>query len=174
MKPYESWKNIVETDMSEEQYARFWKEYLKKEENIYKQLLPQDNGISGNIQTLAKLFGVEELTFTGFLDGINTSLTESLDLEALELDTDLVLDLDYEKLYFNMHDAKAKWLYSIKDWDRLLTQEQRKEIKSAYRQSVMAVKKVKIGRNDPCPCGSGKKYKKCCMLKDEAEIISPQ
>jgi uncharacterized protein YecA (UPF0149 family) len=21
----------------------------------------------------------------------------------------------------------------------------------------------KIGRNDPCPCGSGKKYKKCCL-----------
>jgi preprotein translocase subunit SecA len=26
----------------------------------------------------------------------------------------------------------------------------------------------KVGRNDPCPCGSGKKYKKCCMLKDES------
>jgi preprotein translocase subunit SecA len=25
---------------------------------------------------------------------------------------------------------------------------------------------VKIGRNDPCPCGSGKKYKKCCLLKE--------
>ena len=24
----------------------------------------------------------------------------------------------------------------------------------------------KIGRNDPCPCGSGKKYKNCCMLKN--------
>jgi preprotein translocase subunit SecA len=23
----------------------------------------------------------------------------------------------------------------------------------------------KVGRNDPCPCGSGKKYKKCCLLK---------
>ena len=23
-------------------------------------------------------------------------------------------------------------------------------------------KPVKVGRNDPCPCGSGKKYKKCC------------
>ena len=23
-------------------------------------------------------------------------------------------------------------------------------------------KKYKVGRNDPCPCGSGKKYKKCC------------
>ena len=28
------------------------------------------------------------------------------------------------------------------------------------------VKKVKVGRNDPCPCGSGKKYKSCCMDKD--------
>ncbi len=27
----------------------------------------------------------------------------------------------------------------------------------------------KIGRNDPCPCGSGKKYKKCCLEKDERE-----
>ncbi|MFZ1404770.1 MAG: SEC-C metal-binding domain-containing protein, partial [Anaerolineae bacterium] len=24
-----------------------------------------------------------------------------------------------------------------------------------------------VGRNDPCPCGSGKKYKKCCLKKDE-------
>ncbi len=28
-------------------------------------------------------------------------------------------------------------------------------------------KKKKVGPNDPCPCGSGKKYKKCCKLKDE-------
>ena len=27
---------------------------------------------------------------------------------------------------------------------------------------------AKIGRNDPCACGSGKKYKKCCMASDEA------
>ena len=26
-----------------------------------------------------------------------------------------------------------------------------------------------VGPNDPCPCGSGKKYKKCCMQKDKAE-----
>ncbi len=31
------------------------------------------------------------------------------------------------------------------------------------------VKKVKIGANDPCPCGSGKKYKQCCRDKDEAK-----
>jgi hypothetical protein len=27
---------------------------------------------------------------------------------------------------------------------------------------------MKVGRNDPCPCGSGEKYKKCCLQKDEA------
>ncbi|MED4986482.1 SEC-C metal-binding domain-containing protein, partial [Geobacillus stearothermophilus] len=28
-----------------------------------------------------------------------------------------------------------------------------------------------IGRNDPCPCGSGKKYKKCCMNKQQEREI---
>jgi len=28
--------------------------------------------------------------------------------------------------------------------------------------------KKKIGRNEPCPCGSGKKYKKCCALANES------
>lgn len=32
----------------------------------------------------------------------------------------------------------------------------------------------KVARNDPCPCGSGKKYKKCCMKKDEEQSISSQ
>lgn len=30
----------------------------------------------------------------------------------------------------------------------------------------------KIGRNDPCPCGSGKKYKACCLLKQEQKMTS--
>jgi len=36
----------------------------------------------------------------------------------------------------------------------------RKRIKRRERNSKIS--KVKVGRNDPCPCGSGKKYKKCC------------
>ena len=30
-------------------------------------------------------------------------------------------------------------------------------------------KKIKVGRNDPCPCGSGKKYKKCCLPKEQTK-----
>ncbi|MDH4619307.1 SEC-C domain-containing protein [Brevibacillus sp. AY1] len=32
---------------------------------------------------------------------------------------------------------------------------------------------MNIGRNAPCPCGSGKKYKKCCLSKDELRGFSP-
>jgi len=34
------------------------------------------------------------------------------------------------------------------------------------------IKKEKVGRNDPCPCGSGKKYKKCCLGKEEYTSFS--
>jgi len=36
------------------------------------------------------------------------------------------------------------------------------------KQPVRLKQKDKVGRNDPCPCGSGKKYKKCCMAKQRA------
>ena len=29
------------------------------------------------------------------------------------------------------------------------------------------------GRNDPCPCGSGKRYKRCCLDKDQAAALAP-
>ena len=42
-----------------------------------------------------------------------------------------------------------------------------------YKVDVLLDSKVQIamakpGRNDPCPCGSGNKYKKCCLPKEEA------
>ena len=42
--------------------------------------------------------------------------------------------------------------------------------RTSLRSSVQPVRKEhKVGPNDPCPCGSGKKYKKCCMQKDKLE-----
>lgn len=37
-------------------------------------------------------------------------------------------------------------------------------------KSSKIIKSTKIGRNEPCPCGSGKKYKKCCGLKHSVKI----
>ncbi|MCD4714205.1 MAG: SEC-C domain-containing protein, partial [Clostridiales bacterium] len=41
-----------------------------------------------------------------------------------------------------------------------------RDIKKNYVDTVTVRIENKIGRNDPCPCGSGKKYKKCCIDKE--------
>jgi tetratricopeptide (TPR) repeat protein len=41
-----------------------------------------------------------------------------------------------------------------------------KDLEPMARPAAPA-KRLKIGRNDPCPCGSGKKYKKCCLSKEQ-------
>jgi hypothetical protein len=45
---------------------------------------------------------------------------------------------------------------------------------SNYRRSQTVTKpkvpSAKVGRNDPCPCGSGKKFKKCCAIDDATEL----
>ena len=58
--------------------------------------------------------------------------------------------------------AEADWLYNLPAWDSLLTKERRKELFLEQKKSGTVVKGRKIGRNEPCPCGSGKKYKFCC------------
>ena len=83
-------------------------------------------------------------------------------IEELEDTTEVSLEYDPEKLYKNMVDAKADWLYNLEEWDNLLTPERRKELYKEQKLSGTVIKEKKVGRNDPCPCGSGKKYKYCC------------
>jgi uncharacterized protein YecA (UPF0149 family) len=61
-----------------------------------------------------------------------------------------------------MVEAKAEWLFELPEWDDILSPEKRKDLFKKQKSSGTIVKGDKIGRNDPCPCGSGKKYKKCC------------
>ena len=98
----------------------------------------------------------------GFLDGINTSLREANDLEKIQEDTALDLDVDDDKFFFNMLKADSDYLYSLPQWDDVLSEERRAEIVKEFKRSKTVHKEKQPGRNDPCPCGSGKKYKKCC------------
>jgi preprotein translocase subunit SecA len=61
---------------------------------------------------------------------------------------------------------------SVDDLEEAFQRKKRKELEQARmagsgdRQQIQqVVRGEKIGRNDPCPCGSGKKYKKCCGAK---------
>lgn len=159
---YEQWKEMAQAHQGQAEYNAFWNEYLDKEKSYYQYILENHlNKLEGRLGDLASKFDMEPVVFTGFLDGINTSLTSELELDTLDEDTMLSSEIDFEKLYWNMHEAKADWLYNLKEWGGILSEEKRDEITKAFRLSKMAVSS-KVGRNDPCPCGSGKKYKKCC------------
>lgn len=162
MSLYQEWVDLYE-GQTNETFQKFWNEYSAAETKIYTELLSSpESKYEGVVKDKAAELDIDIKIFMGFLDGINDSLKESLDIENIEPDTQFSLDVDYEKLYFNMLDAKADYLYTLPQWDAILTEEKRTEITKAFKKSKTVVKEVRIGRNDPCPCGSGKKYKKCC------------
>ena len=160
---YQDWVDLYE-NQTEESFRKFWEDYSSAETKIYQAILSDPSvKMSGTIAEQAEKLGVDKALFMGFLDGINDSLvTPNEALEEMAEDTPFELDIDFEKLYYNMLDAKADYLYTLPEWDSILTDEKREEITKAYSRSKTVVKEPKIGRNDPCPCGSGKKYKKCC------------
>jgi len=52
----------------------------------------------------------------------------------------------------------------VKEFKKIYAELQRAEPKNSKIHRAAPAKSEKIGRNDPCPCGSGKKYKKCCEV----------
>jgi preprotein translocase subunit SecA len=168
MSLYKEWLDFAGEERDQNEYDRFWTEYFKKEQFVYEEILGNHNEvIEGKLAELAEKFDMTPSVFTGYMDGVNTSLVEKVDLEALTEDSEIKLAVDFEKLYYNMLDAKADWLYNIPAWNDVLSSDARKTIKKEYNKTKTVVKGKKIGRNEPCPCGSGKKYKKCCMNKED-------
>ena len=164
MKLYETWRNMADMQTTPEMQMAYWNEYFAAETENYKKILAEhDHTFSGSLAELAQVFSMEPAVFCGFMDGINESLKNSYEVEELTEESPIQLDVDFEKLYFNMMEAKAKWLYTLPEWEEVLPAEKRQEITRTWRKSKQIIHdEPKIGRNDPCPCGSGKKYKKCC------------
>ena len=166
MSIYKSWLDQANQEFTQEEYDAFWKEYLLKEQKNYETIIDtKNNSLKGKVSELAESFEMDAITFTGFLDGINTSFESEIDLESLTEESELDSVVVWDKLYYNMLSAKADWLYDIEAWDGILSLDERKAIKKEFNKSKIVVNENKIGRNDPCPCGSGKKYKKCCLNK---------
>lgn len=145
------------------QLEKFWTNYFLIEKGIYEKLLSNPNEVvKGTVKELAEKYDVEVMTMVGFLDGINDSLKIQNPIEEMDENTEVNLGFDLETLYKNMVDAKADWLYELPQWNSIFSEEKRKELYLEQKKSGTVVKGPKIGRNDPCPCGSGKKYKHCC------------
>ena len=161
----ETWRNLAYGDgLDDKKREELWSGYFQIEKGIYEQILSQpEQVITGTVKELAEKYNTEILIMTGFLDGINESLKGYENpIDTMEEDTEVKIEIDPEKLYYNMVEAKATWLYELPQWDAILTPEKRKELYKSQKASGTVRKAKKIFPNDPCPCGSGKKYKKCC------------
>ena len=114
----QKWRDMAYSETANKgDLQRLWADYFQKEKEIYAELLTNpDEEVRGSVKELAEKYSVDLMTMTGFLDGINDSLKSANPIEEMEEDTVVSLKFDKEKLYKNMVDAKADWLYELPQW----------------------------------------------------------
>lgn len=160
----EQWQKVAYNENANKQeLQRFWQRYFLLEKGVYEKLLiTPEEAVTGTVKELAEKFELSVMDMTGFLDGINDSLVSPNPIDTMEEDTEVSLAFDKETLYKNMVDAKADWLYELPVWDEIFDEETKKALYLEQKKSGTVHVEKKVGRNDKCPCGSGKKYKHCC------------
>ena len=162
MNLYENWISMA-YDRNGQSLKPFWKSYTPKETTIYRSILAEKTtALSGTISELAEKYQFEPVHFCGFLDGIHGACDGEFDAESADENTQINLTVDFGRLYRKMVEYKAEHLYTLSEWDGIFSPEEQKEMFAVQKKSGTFVRETKVGRNDLCPCGSGKKYKFCC------------
>ena len=154
---YDSQGNVIK---------KIWDVYLPLEQKIYENMLGDKNpAISGTVAELGEKYNMPPEFVMGFLDGISGALDVSYEMNDLAEDSQINAVVNFETLYKRMVEYDAKHLADLPQWDNVLTAQRRAELYKEQKSSATVVREgAKTGRNDPCPCASGKKYKKCCGI----------
>ena len=100
---------------------------------------------------------IERAYDDGLVDSFHIQMESVRDKLALGKEEILRRSREYRRGFIEDTVAETNWwAYSDQATDAPA-----REFPTTAKQPI--VKDKKIGRNDPCPCGSGKKYKKCCL-----------
>ena len=160
----QQWRDSAYSQQTDKKVLqKFWTDYFMIEKGIYEKLLSEpDVKVKGTVKELAAKYEIPVMTMVGFLDGIDESLIVPNPIEEMDEDTEVNLIFDKEKLYKNMEAAKADWQYGLPMWDNIFDEDKKKALYREAKKANTVIKGKKVGRNDPCPCGSGKKYKFFC------------
>lgn len=144
--------------------AALWKDYIPREQKIYEDIIDnKKTEIKGTVKEIGEAYDIPAHYVIGFIDGINETQDPPLAIEELTEDSQVTITIEFEKLYKKMVEYKADHLYSLPQWKKIYSDEELTRLYKEQKKSTTVVNtSPKIGRNDPCPCGSGKKYKKCC------------
>lgn len=162
MSLYEEWIK-VSYDKTGKSVKAYWNMYMPKEQKIYEDILENKTTVmKGIVSELALRYNMKNEEIVGFIDGINGGLAEEINIEELEANSDVELKIDFEKLYKKMVEYKAEHLFNLPQWDNVFDADKRKMMFTEQKTSGTIVKGHQVGRNEKCPCGSGKKFKQCC------------
>ena len=170
MSLYETWIQTA-YDSQGSTNKKFWSTYIPVETKIYEDLLADKGGdgyggLTMPLSEFAAKYKLKPEYAVGFLDGISGALEQELDIESVDEDYVIDIRFNYENLFKKMVEYKAKHLYTLPVWNNYFTPEEQERIIDIQRKSRTVTVGDKPGRNDPCPCGSGKKYKKCCAMTE--------
>ncbi|MCL2527105.1 MAG: SEC-C metal-binding domain-containing protein [Defluviitaleaceae bacterium] len=159
----DTWKRIS-LDTKGEPVKHVWDDYLAKEKTVYVNMLRnKTTRLEGTVAELATELKLTTTHMYAFLDGIHEAVDGVPDLETIEEETPIAFDICHERLFKQMVAYKAEPLYTLEEWNNIFTPDRQKELFKEQKNSHTVIRnEAKTGRNEACPCGSGKKYKKCC------------
>ena len=162
MKLYDAWKRLS-LDQQGQPVKHVWDEYLAIEKNVYANILKNKTmRIDCTVAEFAEKYGLSATHACAFFDGIRECVDGLPELSDIEETSSIAFDIEYERLFKQMVEYKAESLYTLPEWDAIFPKETQKQFYSEQKKSHTIIRNdPKTGRNDPCPCGSGKKYKKC-------------
>jgi hypothetical protein len=163
MRVYDAWKRVA-YDTQGQPVKHVWDDYLAQEKVFYKKILGEKvTLIEGTVAEIGERYGFSLTQVAAFLDGIHECVDGLPEIEDLEDTTPIKFEIEYLRLFKQMVEYKAEALYTLPEWNGIFTTEEQKQYYTEQKKSHTIIRKdSKIGRNEPCPCGSGKKYKRCC------------
>ena len=147
---------------------RTWADYIPREQAIYEDIIGNKlTSLSGTVTELAEKYNVPKAYIAGFVDGINETQPEKIELETLTEDTQINLVIDLEKLYKQMVEYKADHLYSLPQWEDVFTREQLDEFAAASQQKACAAIEAGKFKDEIVPVEVKKKKETIVVDTDE-------
>ena len=174
-------ENVQIEDLKETLFNLIMEEYKKREETYGEELIRQLEKLI-LLHSLDTLWKEHLLNIDLLKEGIGLRGYAQQDplkvyqREAYQLFVDLIKNIKYTavKDFFRVRIVDEEEINKLeqetkKDQDMLFIAGESPDTEKKRKKPVKRSFK-KVGRNDPCPCGSGKKYKKCCWDKDHAKV----
>ena len=143
MSLYESW---IKKAFNQEGHSvdAIWADYLPREQKIYEYIIGEKvEKIEGKVSELAERFDMTDEMIVAFIDGLNASLETEFDMESLTADSDVCININFEKLFKLMVEYKAEHLYSLPQWDGIYDAETKKRLTLEQKNARTVVKAKK-------------------------------